>query len=99
MSSALCASPGASIFTLLNQAKVASAQAGTTMTQMQQQAMVENISSSMFSCLNDVLSNLGAALDSRVFVAMARGLWDFIGRDLLDFVENLQVGCRCTAVL
>ena len=31
-----------------------------------------------------------AALDSRVFVAVGRGLWDFIGRQLYEFVEQLQ---------
>lgn len=92
MSAALSANPATSIYTLLNQAKVASAQAGPNMTPMQQHAMIESLSHGMFACLNEVLCNLAAALDSRVFVATGRGLWDFIGRDLLGFVENLQVG-------
>ncbi|KAF8071059.1 SPBC16D10.01c [Scenedesmus sp. PABB004] len=92
MSAALGASPGTSIFTLLNQAKMASAQAGGGMTPMQQHAMIESLSAGMFGVLNEVLCNLAAALDGRVFVATGRGLWDFIGRDLLEFVENLQEG-------
>jgi hypothetical protein len=91
MSAALSANPTTSIFTLLNHAKAASAQAGPNMTPMQQHAMIENVSAGMFSCLSEVLTNLAAALDGRVFVATGRGLWDFIGRDLLEFVENLQV--------
>ncbi|WIA31955.1 hypothetical protein OEZ86_002812 [Tetradesmus obliquus] len=92
MSAALSANPTTSIFTLLNHAKAASAQAGPNMTPMQQHAMIENVSAGMFTCLSEVLTNLAAALDGRVFVATGRGLWDFIGRDLLEFVENLQEG-------
>lgn len=91
MASALACNPSTSIFTLLSQAKVACAQAGNSMTAMQQASMVESLAQGLFTCLSDVLANLAAALDSRVFVAMGRGLWDFIGRDLLKFVENLQV--------
>eukprot|EP00879_Flechtneria_rotunda_P010355 GHRR01010828.1.p1 GENE.GHRR01010828.1~~GHRR01010828.1.p1 ORF type:complete len:675 (+),score=226.68 GHRR01010828.1:2579-4603(+) len=92
MAAALAASPATSIYTILNQAKVAAAQTGQNLTPMQQAAMIESLSHGLFSCLRDLLSNLAAALDSRVFVATARGLWDFIGRDLLEFVENLQEG-------
>lgn len=108
MSAALSANPTTSIFTLLNHAKAASAQAGPNMTPMQQHAMIENVSAGMFTCLSEVLTNLAAALDGRVFVATGRGLWDFIGRDLLEFVENLQVSvevacsemsCLCITVL
>jgi hypothetical protein len=91
MASALACSPATSIYTLLSQAKVTCAQTGNGMTAMQQTSMVENLAQGLFNCLADVLGNLAAALDSRVFVAMGRGLWDFIGRDLLKFVENLQV--------
>lgn len=91
MASSLACNPTTSLFTLLSQAKVACAQAGNSMTTMQQASMVESLSQGLFNCLADVLGNLAAALDSRVFVAMGRGLWDFIGRDLLKFVENLQV--------
>lgn len=42
-------------------------------------------------CLEECLANLQAALDSRVFVAVGRGLWDFIGRQMYDFIEQLQV--------
>jgi len=92
MASALACNPSTSIYTLLSQAKVACAQAGNSMTAMQQASMVESLAQGLFTCLSDVLVNLAAALDSRVFVAMGRGLWDFVGRDLLKFVENLQVG-------
>lgn len=91
MSSALSATPATSIVALLSQARVATAQAGNSLTQMQQHAIIESLSSTLFNCLSDMLNNLAAALDSRVFVAATRGLWDFTGRDLLDFVENLQV--------
>jgi hypothetical protein len=94
MASALACSPSTSIYTLLSQAKVACAQTGNGMTAMQQASMVEGLAQGLFNCLADVLGNLAAALDSRVFVAMGRGLWDFVGRDLLKFVENLQVRGR-----
>jgi hypothetical protein len=35
---------------------------------------------------------LAAALDGRVFVALARGLWDLAARDILRYAENLTEG-------
>jgi hypothetical protein len=91
LAAALAAGHTTSICTLLAQAKLAGAQAGPGLTPMQQAAMIESLSNGMFAVLTEVLGNLAAALDGRVFVAMGRGLWDFIGRDLLAFVEALQV--------
>lgn len=93
MSRALAHNPGTSLQTRLLQAKNVAAQQQAA-TAMQQHAMVEALTRPMFDALDECLANLEAALDSRVFVAMARGLWDFIGRDLFEFVENLQVRNR-----
>lgn len=88
LSSALAANPATSIYVVLSQAK---APPSAPATPMQQAAMIEALSSGLLSCLHELLGNLAGALDARVFVATGRGLWDFVGRDLLDFVQNLQV--------
>jgi hypothetical protein len=78
---------------ILQQAKVAAMQQQQQQhqSQMQQMAMMEALSRSLFQLLEEALANLEAALDGRVFVAVGRGLWDFIGRELFNYVENLQV--------
>jgi hypothetical protein len=91
LSAALTANTSTSIYSVLSQAKLACAQVGPGMTPMQQHAMMDSLSSNIFGCLGELMANLASALDSRVFVATGRGLWDFVGRDLLNFVENLQV--------
>eukprot|EP00775_Hariotina_reticulata_P004797 gene4797-5047_t len=90
LSATLTANTSTSIYSVLSQAKLACAQVGPGMTPMQQHAMMDSLSSNLFTCLGELMVNLASALDSRVFVATGRGLWDFVGRDLLEFVENLQ---------
>ena len=35
---------------------------------------------------------LTRSLDSRVYVALGRGLWDFTAKEIFDYVEGLQEG-------
>lgn len=43
----------------------------------------------------EALAALRGALDARVFVATGRALWDYVGKDLYEFVEGLQVWKAC----
>lgn len=53
--------------------------------------------------VHESLLAMRAALDGRVYIATGRALWDFLGKDLFEFVEGLQVWgnrntfllCRC----
>ena len=94
LSLGLSASPATSLVSILQQAKLAAMQQQQQQhqSQMQQMAMMEALSRPLFQLLEEALANLEAALDGRVFVAVGRGLWDYIGRDLFTYVENLQVG-------
>jgi len=87
----LASNQATSVRSILAAAKHAVATAGANPSAMQQQAMMEGLAEPMFRCLEECFANLQAALDSRVFVAVGRGLWDFIGRQLYDFIEQLQV--------
>ena len=42
--------------------------------------------------LEHLLQWLSTALDTRVFVALARGLWDLTAKDVLDYAEDLREG-------
>ena len=46
------------------------------------------------TCLDDTLNNMRSGLDPRVFVALGRAMWDYVGKDLYEFVMDLQVGGR-----
>jgi hypothetical protein len=98
LSSGLGSSAGTSVVCILQNAKAASA-GQPQQTQNQQLGMMEALSRQLFSSLEAALANLEAALDGRVFVAVGRGLWDYIGRDLFAYVENLQVGPSKVVVL
>jgi hypothetical protein len=87
----LASSSSTSVRAILAAAKQAVAAAGANPSALQQQAMMEGLAEPLFRVLEECLSNLQAALDARVFVAVGRGLWDFIGRFMYDFIEQLQV--------
>lgn len=40
--------------------------------------------------LEEVMQNLRAVLDARVFVSLGRGLWDCTAREVFDYTEELQ---------
>jgi len=42
--------------------------------------------------LEDVLANLYQVVDSRVYVAVGRGLWDCTSQDVYEYLEGLQEG-------
>ena len=42
--------------------------------------------------MEDILNSLTAALDGRVYVAVGRGLWDFVAKEIYDYVDSLQEG-------
>ena len=44
----------------------------------------------MLEKVEEVVLGLTRLLDSRVFVALGRGLWDFTAKDVYDYVESLQ---------
>ena len=44
----------------------------------------------MLEKVEEVVLGLMRLLDSRVFVALGRGLWDFTAKDVYDYVESLQ---------
>eukprot|EP00798_Chlamydomonas_sp_ICE-L_P004434 gene4434-14569_t len=60
------------------------------------QQLQDNMSSSLLSpllCnLEDACRSLQAVLEPRVYVAICRALWDYMGRELFQFVEHLQEG-------
>lgn len=91
MSNTLCSHPSSSLKVLLSQPKL-SAAGPTNPSPMQQNAAMEAALRPLMGVLQDALGALKGALDSRVFVAMGRGLWDFVGRELYEFVECLQEG-------
>lgn len=53
--------------------------------------------------LEEVMQNLRAVLDARVFVSLGRGLWDCTAREVFDYTEELQedhhkvgpISCLC----
>ncbi len=42
--------------------------------------------------MEEVVVGLTRSLDSRVYVALGRGLWDFTAKEIFDYVEGLQEG-------
>ena len=44
----------------------------------------------MLERVEEVVLGLTRLLDSRVYVALGRGLWDFTAKDVYDYVESLQ---------
>ena len=42
--------------------------------------------------MEDVMADLYQAVDSRVYVAVGRGLWDCASQDVYDYPEGLQEG-------
>lgn len=38
------------------------------------------------------MANLHQAVDSRVYVAVGRGLWDWASQDVYEYLEGLQQG-------
>ena len=42
--------------------------------------------------LEDVLTYVHQVVDSRVYVAVSRGLWDHASQDVYDYLEGLQEG-------
>lgn len=43
------------------------------------------------AAITEALGALRSALDVRVYVAAGRALWDYVGKDLYEFVEGLSV--------
>ena len=56
-----------------------------------QRQFVEGIMVPIIAGIQDALTALKGALDARVFVATGRALWDYVGKDLYEFVESLTV--------
>lgn len=48
--------------------------------------------------IEDVMASLYQAVDSRVFVAVGRGLWDCASQDVYDYLEGPQEGLRVNKV-
>ena len=46
----------------------------------------------MLEAMEEVVVGLTRSLDSRVYVALGRGLWDFTAKEIFDYVEGLQEG-------
>jgi hypothetical protein len=46
----------------------------------------------VLEAMEEVVVGLTRALDSRVYVALGRGLWDFTAKEIFDYVEGLQEG-------
>ena len=42
--------------------------------------------------LEDVMTSLYQAVDSRVYVSVGRGLWDCSSQDVYEYLEGLQEG-------
>ena len=42
--------------------------------------------------IEDVMADLHQAVDSRVYIAVGRGLWDCASQDVYDYLEGLQEG-------
>ncbi|KAL6752980.1 hypothetical protein V8C86DRAFT_2737862 [Haematococcus lacustris] len=55
-----------------------------------QQQWVEALLRPVLLGVGDALHSLRKHLEARVFVATARALWDYVGKDLYEFVEALQ---------
>ncbi len=100
MACLLAAYPLTSVRALLsNTTRAAAAAAGSGgLTPAQQQLAMERAAEPLLASLKEAFLNLKMALDSRVFVACGRGLWDFVAKQLFEFVECLQVRGSCTAV-
>ena len=54
--------------------------------------------------MEDVLGGLTRTLDGRVYVALARGLWDLTAKEIFDYVEGLQENlenkvCCCVSLV
>lgn len=81
ISAALFLRPGYSINTILHQHGIPG-----TPTIMQQQV------GPVLEAMEDILNSLTAALDGRVYVAVGRGLWDFVAKEIYDYVDSLQEG-------
>lgn len=56
-----------------------------------QRAYVEDLMAPIVAAVTEALAALRAALDVRVYVATGRALWDYVGKDLYEFVEGLSV--------
>lgn len=46
----------------------------------------------VLEAMEDILNSLTRTLDGRVYVAVGRGLWDFIAKEIYDYVDSLQEG-------
>ena len=60
--------------------------------QAQQKDYVDALMAPIRHALEGAMGALRGALDGRVYVAVGRALWDYVGKDLYEFVEGLQVG-------
>ncbi|CAK0784807.1 hypothetical protein CVIRNUC_008011 [Coccomyxa viridis] len=52
--------------------------------------LLQQLTGPMLEKVEEVVLGLTRLLDSRVFVALGRGLWDFTAKDVYDYVESLQ---------
>ncbi|KAK9839863.1 hypothetical protein WJX81_007158 [Elliptochloris bilobata] len=81
ISGALFAAPGRSILRILEQHGVT----GTP-------ALMQQQTGPVLEAMEEVVVGLTRSLDSRVYVALGRGLWDFTAKEIFDYVEGLQEG-------